>query len=117
MHLTDNYYKYRWFKIIAIFLLSVVISFLSCYGARQLYTHTDRLDLAEFQKAKIANLETKIIFLENNDWTMAIQQLPPIVQDMLAALNEGIKQKKHREYERHEQPILAEKERRKNKRD
>lgn len=110
MYLTDNYYKYRWFKIIAILLLLTTIGLLSSYGGYQLYTRSDQLDLAEARKARIANLETKIVFLENNDWAMAIQQLPPIVQDMLAALNEGIKQKKHREYERYEQSLLTEKE-------
>lgn len=97
-----------------VMLICLVIFCFGCilaiYGSAQLYTRTDRLDLAESQKAKIINLETKIVFLENNDWAMAIQQLPPIVQDMLAALNEGIKQKKHREYERYEQPLLNEKE-------
>lgn len=83
---------------------------LAVYGSCQLYTRTDRLDLAESQKAEIANLRTRLTFLQNNDWGHIIEQLPPIIQDELAAMNELIKQKKHREYERYEMPLLTEKE-------
>lgn len=84
---------------------------LAIYGGCQLYTRTERLDLDSSQKAEIANLKTRLTFLQNNDWALIIEQLPSLIQDELAAMNERIKQKKHREYERFEQPMLTEKER------
>lgn len=92
-------------------LLSISIGFLTGYGGVQLYIRSDRLDIVESQKAEIANLETKVVFLQNNDWALIIEQLPPIIQDELRAMNERIKQRKHREYERFEQPLISEEER------
>ena len=90
-------------------LSSICFVLLAVYGSYQLYTRTDRLDLAESQKAEIANLRTRLTFLQNNDWALILEQLPPIIQDELAAMNERIKQRKHREYERYEMPLLKEK--------
>ena len=107
MEFTDNFFKLKWFiKDILFVLIFVTIGSLAVYGGGQLYTRSDRLDLIESQRAKIANLETKICFLENTDYAMIIQQLPMIIQDDLAALNEKIKQDKHARYESTEQPII-----------
>lgn len=93
-------------------ILLVILFVMAVYGSIQLYYRSDRLDLIESQRARIVNLETKVMFLENNDWAFIIQQLPPIIQDELKAMNERIKQKKHRVYEATEQPIITEREKR-----
>jgi len=78
------------------FIVFICIVLLAFYGVCQLYTRDARLNLRESQRARIAQLETKVCFLENNDWAMIFQQLPPVVQGELKAMNEKIKQKKER---------------------
>lgn len=79
--------------VIGAVLLSISIGFFTVYGGIQLYACSDRLDIVESQKAEIANLETKVVFLQNNDWALIIEQLPLIIQDELRAMNERIKQR------------------------
>jgi len=67
---------------------------LAIYGGCQLWMRADRLDLIENQKQEIANLRTKITFLEGTDWALAIQAMSEMERDELSCLNEAIKQKK-----------------------
>ena len=107
MEFTDNFFKLKWFiKDILFVLIFMIIGFLAVYGGYQLYDRSDRIDLIESQRSRIESLETKVCFLENTDYAMIIQQLPMIIQDDLAALNEKIKQDKHARYEATEQPII-----------
>lgn len=62
-----------------------------------IYIIHQRNNLIEIQKQEIARLETKIIFLENNDWALAVQNMPEMERYELKALNEQIKQKKYKE--------------------
>lgn len=62
-----------------------------------IYITHQRNNLIEIQKQEIARLETKIIFLENNDWALAVQNMPEMERYELKALNEQIKQKKYKE--------------------
>lgn len=86
-------------KILAsciLWIIIYIIIMLAAYGACQLYDRKSRLALIENQRKEIVQLETKITFLENNDWALAVQQLSEIEQDELAALNEQLKQKKEK---------------------
>lgn len=78
-------------------LTLIVIMTFAAYGFVQLCTRSNRFTLIEIQKQEIARLETKIIFLENNDWALAVQNMPEMERYELKALNEQIKQKKYKE--------------------
>lgn len=96
--------------------ISVIIALFAIYGGCQLYTRSDRLDIVEAQKAEIANLELKVRELRRiNNLVLILEQiLNPCQIDELKAANAQIEQKKWREYERYEIPILNEKERERN---
>lgn len=78
----------------AIYLIFIIIIIFATYGAVQLCTRSSRLTLIENQRSKIAYLETKIAFLENNDFALAIQNMSEMEQDELKLRNEQIKQKR-----------------------
>jgi Na+-transporting methylmalonyl-CoA/oxaloacetate decarboxylase gamma subunit len=78
----------------AVYLIFVIIIIFAAYGAVQLYTRSSRFTLIENQRSKIAHLETKIMFLENNDFALAIQNMSEMEQDELKLRNEQIKQKR-----------------------
>lgn len=77
-------------------VLTWMVLLLAIHGAIQLYERPERLAKAEAQRKEIARLESKIVFLQNNDWALVIQNLPEIMQDELAAFNEVIKQNKEK---------------------
>jgi hypothetical protein len=79
-----------------VYLIFIIIITLATYGAVQLCTRSNRLALIENQRVKIASLKTKITFLENNDWALAIQNMSELERDELKALNEQIKQRLHK---------------------
>ena len=70
-----------------------------------------QLDDCRFE---VNHLQTKLWRLEElNDYIPAMEQvLPPLVLAQLKVTTEIIRQKKYREYERIEQPLISEKERR-----
>lgn len=77
-----------------VYLIFIIIIIFAAYGAVQLCTRSSRLTLIEEQRSKIDCLETKIVFLGNNDWALAIQNMSEMERDELKALNEQIKQKR-----------------------
>lgn len=81
-----------------VYLVFIVVMFFASYGVTQLCTCSSRFTLIEAQRSEIANLETKIMFLENNDWALAIQNMSETKRYELKALNEQIKQKKYKKY-------------------
>lgn len=98
-------------KLFGLFIVVWMFLF-AIYGGVQLYTCSDRLDLIESQRAKIINLELKVRELKriNNLIPILEQLLIPRQIDELEAGAERVRQKKCREYERYEQPLITEKE-------
>lgn len=88
---------------------------LATYGGINLYIRTDRLDLAETQRVKLVNCELKVRELRQiNSLAPILEQLLTSCQvDELKAAGELSRQKKIKNYERYELPLLNEKERRK----
>ena len=62
---------------LTLLLASVIIFLLAGYGSYQLHDRTNRLDLAESQKAEIANLKLKVRDLRR------INSLIPVLEQLL----------------------------------
>jgi len=79
-------------KIICVFVAWFFV--LGCF-----YLIMDGLDKIKSQRQAIVKLETKVMWLENgDDFLLAIEQLPPLIQAELKAMNELIKQGKNKQY-------------------
>ena len=79
-------------------LASMIIFLLAIYGVCQLYDRTDRLDLAETQRAKLTNCELKVRELRRiNSLAPILEQLlNPCQIDELEAGAERIRQKRNK---------------------
>lgn len=87
---------------------------LGIYGGCQLYTRSDHNQQLSDYRFEINHLQTQIFHLrELNDYVPILEQILNSQQlAELKALSEMIRQQKHKNYERYEQPILNEKEKR-----
>ena len=102
--------------LIGLFLLSSTIFLFAVYGGVQFSLRSERIEMArlvESQQAKIINLELKVRELRRINSLIPIleQLLIPQQIDELEAGAERVRQKKQKEYERYEQPLITEKER------
>lgn len=97
------------------FMLIALGIMLATYGGVNLYFRTDQLDFAEDQRVKLVNCELKVRELRQIHSLVPVleQLLNPCQIDELAAGAERIRQKRNRNYERYELPLLNEKERKK----
>ena len=94
-------------------LSSACIALLAIYGGVQLYDRTKRHQQLEDHKFEINHLQTQVFHLRDlNDYAPILEQLlTPLQLAELKVLSEQIRQQKNKNYERHEQPILTDKER------
>ncbi len=95
-----------WTAMLFIILWTVA----GAYGIIQLCTWKERHQQLEDNRFEIAHLQNQVFYLrELNDYIPVMEQLlTPLQLTELKVLSEQITQKKHREYERHEQPLLDE---------
>jgi hypothetical protein len=94
------------------FMLIAFGIMLATYGGVNLYFRTDRLDLAEAQRVELVNCELKVrdLRLINSLIPILEQILTECQLDELGILSERIRQKRDKNYEAIEQPMLNEKE-------
>lgn len=102
--------------LVGLFLLSSIIFLFAVYGGIQFSTCSERVEMArlvETQQAEIANLELKVRELRRINSLIPIleQLLIPCQKDELEAGAEMVRQKRCKNYERFEQPLITEKER------